>query len=76
MEELNDHTARLELNARGHHYDEGMERVADLIDTDRAAFLALPARVQSAASVYHDFREHHRAAVAAGVITEEGSGAH
>lgn len=68
MEELDHRKAALEINARGHHYDAGLERVADLMDTDPDAFLRLPAAVQSTATVYHDLREHHRAAVEAGVI--------
>ena len=63
--------ARLEMNARGHRHDPEMERLADLFHTDRAAWNQLPTHLQSIATSYADMREHYRAAVAAGVITEQ-----
>lgn len=67
---LDSHAASLELNARGHHHNPDLEHAADLMASDRAAFMRLPSSVQSQAATYYDMREHHRAAVAAGVIKD------
>lgn len=67
---LDDERARLEMNARGHHYDAGLERVADLFNTDRQAWNALPRQVQSVSSVYRDLRDHYRRAVKAGAVPD------
>lgn len=75
-EHLDDHTARLLINARGFTYDAGLDRAADLFETDRAAWNALPQRVQSIATSYRDMREHYRAAVGAGVIPDDQSANH
>ncbi len=70
-EHLNSATARLEMNARGHRYDPGMERIADLMDAgDYAAWSALPPAVVSQASMYRDFRAQYRRAVDAGAIAD------
>lgn len=70
-EHVNDDATRLEMNSRGHRYDAGLDRIADLMDAgDYAAWSALPPAVVSVASVYRDFRTQYRAAVAAGVIPD------
>lgn len=63
--------ARLEINARGHRHDPIFERACELWDTDRAAYERLPASVKSQADIYRDFRQYHRDAVNAGVVTDE-----
>ncbi len=66
--------ARLELNARGHRFDAGLDRVADLMDAgDYAAWSTLPPAAVSQASVYRDFRAQYRAAVKAGAIPDDRS---
>lgn len=70
-EPLDSQRARLELNARGHHFDEHLDRCADLIDTDYQAFTRLPVVVQDRASLYRDFRQHYRDAVSAGAIADD-----
>ena len=67
--------ARLEQNAKHYKNDPQLDRVLALFETDRAAFEALPAQLKSHAGVYVDLREHHRDAVAAGVIKDDGSSA-
>ncbi len=62
---------RLELNARGHRYDKRLDEAADLIDTDYEAFARLPVLVQDRASLYRDFRQHYRDAVAARAIPDD-----
>lgn len=66
-----DRLARLERNAAGHRHDPVLERAADLFHSDRAAWDRLPASIRSASAVYGDLRDHHRRAVAAGVITDD-----
>lgn len=68
---LNDTAVRLEMNARGHRYDPGLDRIADLMDAgDYAAWSALPPAVVSEASMYRDFRAQYRRAVTAGAIAD------
>ncbi len=70
-EHLNDNAVRLEMNARSHRYDPGLDRIANLMDAgDYAAWSVLPPAAVSQASVYRDFRAQYRAAVEAGVITD------
>ncbi len=73
-EHLNSDAARLELNARGHRHDPGMDRVADLLDGGHyAEWSKLPPAVLSEATAYADLRANYRAAVAAGVIADDRS---
>lgn len=66
--------ATLALNARGHRYDPGLDRVADMLDEGRyAEWSVLPPAVLSQATVYADFRASYRRAVAAGVIPDDRS---
>jgi hypothetical protein len=67
--------ARLELNGKSHRHDPVLERACELWDTDRAAFDRLPLSVRSQADIYRDFRQYHRDAVKAGVITDCGPSA-
>lgn len=67
--------ARLELNGRSHRHDPMLERACELWDTDRAAFDRLPQSVKSQADIYRDFRQYHRDAVDAGVLTDRGPSA-
>lgn len=70
-EHVTDTAARLEMNARGHRYDPGLDRIADLMDdADYAAWSALPPAVVSQASMYRDFRAQYRRAVDAGAIAD------
>jgi hypothetical protein len=62
---------KLELNARGHRHDPVLERAVDLFHSDRAAWDRLPASIRSQSDIYRDMRQHHRDAVAAGVITDD-----
>lgn len=67
--------AKLELNAGLHRYDPRFEPIADAMDNgDAAAWASLPARTIGLASLYRDARAQYRAAVAAGVITDDRSG--
>ena len=68
---LDSQLAKLELNARGHRFDAHLDRCADLIDTDYEAFTRLPVLVQDRASLYRDFRQHYRDAVAAGAVVDD-----
>ncbi len=66
--------AILELNAKGHHYDAGMDRVADLLDGGHyAEWSKLPPAVLSQATAYTDLRAAYRRAVTAGVIPDDRS---
>lgn len=69
---VNDDHAQLEMNARGHRPDAGLDRIADLMDAgDYAAWSVLPPAVVSQASVYRDLRASYRRAVAAGAIPDD-----
>lgn len=59
--------ARLEINARLYRPDPLLDRAADLLENDRAAWDALPLRVRSVAVEHKHFRDMYRAAKAVGV---------
>lgn len=62
---------RLELNARGFKYDANLDKAADLFDSDPDAWARLPITLQDHSGIYRDLRNHHRAAVAAGLVTDD-----
>ena len=63
--------ARLEANARIYRPDPVLDRAADLLETDRAAWDALPLRLRSVAVEQKHFRDMYRAAKAAGVYVPD-----
>jgi hypothetical protein len=63
--------ARLEVNARSYRPDPVLDRAADLLENDRAAWDALPLRVRSIAVEHKAFRDYYRAAVKAGVYVPD-----
>lgn len=63
---------KLELNARGHRPDPMLDPIADAMDRgDAAAWQNLHPKLVDRASVYRDFREQYRRAVAAGAIPDD-----
>ncbi len=63
--------AKLQMNARGYRFDATLDAAADLFHTDLEAWKRLPPVLQDYASIYSDFREYHRRAIAHGIIKEE-----
>ncbi len=64
--------AKLEMNARGYRYDPVLDAAADLLDAgDLEGWRKLPPQVRDLGSIQRDFREQHRRAVTAGVISEK-----
>ena len=72
MTDIFDHrtsdNARLELNARGYHYDPVLDAAADKLEQGPAAWKDMPPALLSQASMHRDFRDMYRAAVKAGAI--------
>lgn len=58
--------------ARLHKPDPALDAVLALYENDRASWDALPDTVRSTATVYADLRRGFEAAVAAGVVDEQG----
>lgn len=61
--------ARLELNARGYHYDPVLDPAADRIE--QGAWQDMPPALLSQASMHKDFRDMYRTAVKAGAIADD-----
>ena len=68
---LSHRLAKLELNARGHHYADQLDRCADLMVTDHGAFTRLPVVLQERARIYADFRAADRSAVSEGAVADD-----
>ncbi len=62
--------AKLQMNARGLQVRRNVGPRGRLVPHDLEAWRRLPPVLQDHASLYADFREHHRRAVRAGVIKE------
>lgn len=62
----------LAANARAYRYHADLDRLADLRENDLDEFLRrTPGSVLSQVEIYADMRDHHRRAVAAGVIPDD-----
>ncbi|MDQ3477408.1 MAG: hypothetical protein M3492_14070 [Actinomycetota bacterium] len=67
--------AKLELNSRLHEYNEHLERLADLYDSDVSEWQKLPILLQDRSGQYRDSRAAYRRAVAAGAIRDDKNAA-
>jgi hypothetical protein len=63
--------AKLEINARGYHYDPSLDPIADLIEQGPAACAGVHPKLLDLASIHRDFRDQYRRAVAAGAIPDD-----
>ncbi len=70
-DDIDSDKAKLEMNARGYHYDPTLDPIADKIEQGPAAWKDLPAHILGVASVHKDFRDHYRRAVAAGAVPDD-----
>lgn len=63
--------AKLEINARGYHYDADLDRLADLLEQGPSAWKDMPPHILGVATVHKDFRDQYRVAVKAGAIPDD-----
>ena len=64
--------AKLIANAARHQPNPVLERACQIWDSgDREAYNRLPRSVRAEADIWRDFRDAHRQAVEAGVITDD-----
>jgi hypothetical protein len=63
--------ARLELNARGYHYDPVLDPAADRLEQGPGGWKDMPPALLSQASMHKDFRDMYRTAVKAGAIPDD-----
>ena len=72
MSQINSEHGVLELNAKGYRPDPRLDKIADQMDAgDTEALRHLSGRDQLQAAFYRDARADHRAAVAAGLISDD-----